>query len=102
MTLRFAAARSPERSPIARALVRRAPSQPSNDNGEPIDETMLHAALRHFAAHGMGAARAAAEEAERSLAADDRAGYNRWLEVCRTLDRRMARRVARRHTAKLR
>jgi hypothetical protein len=103
MTLHFAAARSTARSPIARALARRAPGPAANDNGTapsdfcPVSDRTLHAALRHFAAHGLGAARAAQAEAERALAANDRHGYDRWLSVCRVLDRRLAGQVAKRN-----
>ena len=37
---------------------------------------------------------AARTEAERALAADDRQGYDWWLGICRTLDRRLAAQVA--------
>jgi hypothetical protein len=100
MTLRFAAARSPECSPVARALIRRAPGVAINDNGGPVDEAILNAALRHFAAHGLGAARVAANEAEQNLADGNHRQYERWLAVCRMLDRRLANRLARRHAAK--
>ena len=95
MPLHFAAARSTQRSPIARTLARRVLGRAANDNAG-THEALLHAALRHFAAHGLGAARAAAAEAERALAADDRQSYEWWLGVCRTLDRRLAGRLARR------
>jgi hypothetical protein len=51
---------------------------------------MLHAALRHFAAHGLGAAREARRQAESAFFAGDRQTYDWWLGVCRTLDRRLA------------
>ena len=102
MTIHFAAARSTARSPIARALARRALGRAANDNGgrkadpanDPACDALFHAALRHFAAHGLGAAMAARAEAERALAADDRQGYDWWLGICRTLDRRLAAQVA--------
>lgn len=52
---------------------------------------MLHAALRHFARHGLGAAREARREAERAFFAGDRERYDWWLGICRTLDARIAR-----------
>lgn len=99
MTLRFAAARSAARSPVARALARRAEGCAANDNGaaDGADDLMLHAALRHFAEHGLGAARAARRQAERAFFAGDRAGYDWWLGICRTLDRRLAEELER-HT----
>lgn len=102
MTLRFAPARQPARSPIARTLARRAPGRVANDEGtmaEPAfrDEAMLHEALRHFAVHGLGAARVAASEAERAIGEGNRERYRYWLGICRALDRRLAGQLARRH-----
>lgn len=92
MTVHFAAARSTARSPIARALARRACGRAANDNGDAdgAEDLMLHAALRHFAAHGLGAARAARAQAETAFFAGDRQAYDWWLGICRTLDRRLA------------
>ncbi|MCT2559104.1 hypothetical protein N0B51_08930 [Tsuneonella sp. YG55] len=96
MPLRFAPARTITRSPIARALARRAVERAANDNGDlgPADDAMLYGALRHFATHGLGAALAAATEAERALAAGDRQAHDWWLGICRTFDRRLADRRA--------
>ena len=68
---------------------------PANDNGStrPSD-AMLHAALRHFAAHGLAAAHRARKQAEAAFFAGDRQGYQWWLEICRALDRRMASELA--------
>lgn len=97
MTVHFAAARSTARSPLARALARKAHGRAANDNGRPheADDAMLHAALRHFAAHGLGAARAARKQAEAAFFAGDRQAYTWWLGVCRTLDRRLAAQLVR-------
>lgn len=90
------------RSPVARALVSRGAAAAANDDAAPAtiaagsDDAILHAALRHFAAHGLGAAGAARAEAERALAAGNTPAYARWLEICRMLDRRMANGLARR------
>ena len=95
MSIRFAAPRTPGRypacSPIARGLAGRAIERAANDNGEhaPHDQ-MLRAALRHFADHGLGAARAAREQAEQAFVAGDRQSYDWWLGVTRALDRRLA------------
>ncbi len=62
----------------------------ANDNGAGPADAMLHAALRHFAEHGLAAAQRARRQAEAAFFAGDRQGYQWWLEVCRTLDRRMA------------
>jgi hypothetical protein len=63
----------------------------ANDNRHktPGDE-MLHAALRHFGSHGLGAALQAALQTERAWSTDDRASFLWWLDICRILDRRMA------------
>ncbi|MEE4205300.1 MAG: hypothetical protein V2I39_03350 [Erythrobacter sp.] len=107
MTIHFAAAHgtasAPACAPIARGLVRRARDRAANDNAAPApagalprarrtapSEDVLRAALRHFAEHGLGAARAARLRAETAFFAGDRAGYDWWLEITRTLDRRLA------------
>ena len=97
MTVYFAAARSTARSPLARALARKAHGRAANDNGRArdSDDLMLHAALRHFAEHGLGAARAARRQAEAAFFAGDRQTYDWWLAVCRTLDRRLAAQLVR-------
>ncbi|MBA4353853.1 MAG: hypothetical protein C0409_04105 [Novosphingobium sp.] len=68
-----------------------------NDNAEewcgswPQDSAALDTALRLFAAHGFSAAARARDAATIAQCSGDseRAGF--WLDVCRTLDRRMAR-----------
>lgn len=70
----------------------RARAFPANDNGSPgASDAMLHAALRHFAEHGLAAAQRARKQAEAAIVAGDRQSYLWWLEICRALDRRMAR-----------
>lgn len=99
MSFHFAAARSVAHSPIARALAKKALGRAANDN--PCDasdltgplggqDLMLKAALRHFAEHGLGAAREARKHAERAFFTGDSEGYDWWLRVCRALDRRLA------------
>lgn len=99
MTFRFAPARTTARSPLARALARRTISQAANDNLDPAaqqqDDRLLHAALRHFAAYGLGAAQEARRQAEQAFFAGDRETYHWWLGICRTLDRRLAEETAR-------
>lgn len=99
MSIRFAAARSPGRLPaclpIARALARRSVERAANDNDNDKGDAaqsdkLLHAALRHFAEHGLGAARAARAQAEHAFFAGDRQAYDWWLAVTRTLDQRLA------------
>lgn len=96
MTVHFAAARSITHSPLARAMVRKAVGRAANDNdGAANDDRLLHAALRHFAEHGLGAAQEARQQAEKAFFAGDRQSYDWWLGVCRTLDKRMANRIER-------
>jgi hypothetical protein len=90
MTVHFAASRSGN-APIARILRRQSPVCADNDNGtSPENDRLLHEALRHFARHGLGAAREARRQAERAFFAGDRQTYDWWLDICRTLDRRLA------------
>ena len=90
MTIRFAGP-CPAQAPHLRPhLGRDAIDCPANDNGAPANDAMLHAALRHFAEHGLAAAQRARRQAESAFFAGDRQGYAWWLEVCRTLDRRLA------------
>jgi hypothetical protein len=95
MTLHFAAARTAATSPLARALTRRAPGCAANDNGSETSDHVLHAALRHFAEHGLSAASDAQRKAEAAFFAGDRECYLWWLGVCRTLDKRLAGRLER-------
>jgi hypothetical protein len=93
-------ARVPACLPIARALAARARERAANDNGDAAqrsvpNDQVLRAALRHFAQHGLGAARAAREQAERAISQGDRQAYDWWLGITRTLDRRMADAVSR-------
>lgn len=96
MPVHFAAARSANRSPVARALTRGTRPQAQNDNGEvaplrsSIDATM-RAALRHFAEHGLDAANEARRRAEQAHFTGDSESCAWWTQVCRTLDRRVAR-----------
>ena len=93
MPIRFAPAlcRTRATKPLLRLLRARA----ANDNGqtEP-DDAVLRAALRHFAEHGLAAAEQARRHAEDAFFAGDREAYRWWLDICRTLDRRMARELA--------
>lgn len=96
MTVHFAASRLPAHSPLARILQRRAPAAAANDNcAERPDDRLLHAALRHFAQYGLGAAREARRHAEAAFFAGDRASYDWWLGICRTLDTRLAKSLER-------
>jgi|MedtruStandDraft_1076414.scaffolds.fasta_scaffold30627_2 hypothetical protein len=99
MTIRFAAARRGD-SVVRRVLSTTAPCSAANDNMAPgAGDMMLRAALRHFAAHGLGAAEAARVNAEAAFFAGDRIEYRWWLGICRMLDRRMAEAAAARREA---
>ncbi len=78
-------------------MAQRALGRAANDNGngELASDAVLHAALRHFATHGLGAALTALGEARRARAAGDAQAYDWWLGICRTLDRRVASHVDR-------
>lgn len=92
MQIRFAAPGA--RTRASKPLLRRLRARAANDNGEShTDEAMLRAALRHFAEHGMAAAEQARIHAEAAFFADDREAYRWWLAICRTLDRRLARKL---------
>ena len=99
MPLHFAAARSAARSPVARALARKAVRRAANDNpggaGEAADP-ILHAALRHFGHHGLNAANEAAALAERAWRAGDMDGCQWWTGICSKLDRKLSRELLRR------
>ena len=92
MSIRFAAARGALGPRMAPLRVRALRLVATNDNGPPWQRVKeLDAALRHFARHGLAAARVAADRAQAAQAAGDAAGQARWLDICRTLDHRMAR-----------
>jgi hypothetical protein len=101
MTIRFAAAQRGDSATIARALTVTAPILAANDNTVGFGrDSVLSAALRHFALHGLSAAEQARESAEEAFFAGDRARYDWWIAICRALDRRMAEAVhARRGSA---
>lgn len=91
MSIRFAA--SPSRNParMAPELVRAIRLLPANEDGVEVHEPHLHAALRHFAEHGLSAAQHARAQAIKAARSGDKQGFDWWLEICRALDRRMAR-----------
>ena len=91
MTIRFAASTGANSSRMSARARRRIRELPANDNAVSwATDALLHAALRHFAEHGLSATRRARKQAEAAFFAGDRQGYQWWLEVCRALDRRMA------------
>ena len=92
MQFHYNAVPGQQHSPLARLLVpaRQEPHAANDNDDEQVSPALLEAALRHFARHGLGAARAARNEAEAAFFAGDRAAYRWWLGICRLLDRRMA------------
>ena len=91
MTIRFAAPKHAIRNRMESTEARGACKLPANDNGaKHTSEPMLHAALKHFAEHGLAAARHARAQAEQARQDGDELTYRWWLEICRALDRRMA------------
>ena len=93
MPIRFAAARPALQLSLAPRLRARLIRRAANDNRMvpgTAHDPLLRDALRQFAAHGLGAAETARQTAERAFFAGDRQGYDYWLGICRTLDRRMA------------
>lgn len=95
MTTDFARAHTAARWSPQRYRVPGAPRCAANDNrpqrrdAHPTEE-LLQSALRHFARHGLGAARTARSRADEAYLAGDRAAYDWWLGITRTLDRRLA------------
>ncbi|MCW1402157.1 hypothetical protein OKA06_07385 [Novosphingobium sp. MW5] len=106
MPLHFAASRIGNDAILARMFVRRMPGRAANDNGRAIGDLMadpqvLRETLLHFARYGMGAAAVARREAVIAFDADNDAEGRRWLAICRQLDRRMARGLESRVSARL-
>ena len=99
MSIHFAAAKTaglaPASSPNAKVLGARAKARVANDNTDfsqrsEQNEQVLRAALRHFATHGLGAAKVARAQAEKAFYQGDQETYEWWLGITRTLDRRLA------------
>ncbi|EJL28574.1 hypothetical protein [Novosphingobium sp. AP12] len=111
MTIRFAAAWGGTTPVLSRSLCLGAPLGASNDNPLSARRLALHAvpsapeaeldaglaaALMHFARHGLSAATQARDEALAAHASGDVEASVHWLDICRRLDRRMARAAERR------
>lgn len=95
MSIRLAATVSPISARMTPERVRAIRPLPANDVAPVVGETHLHAALRHFAKHGLAAAQHAREQAINAAKAGDRQTFEWWLEICRALDRPMARKIDR-------
>lgn len=101
MAIHFAAKRGPAAAPVARILAVRSAPLAANDNGslastQQQNDQLLRAALNHFGQYGLGAARTAREQVDKAVSEGDQQGYDRWLGITRTLDRRLAREIERR------
>lgn len=90
MTIHFAAARPALAVHFVHARRIGGLLRAANDNHSGRRDLLPREALRHFAAHGLRAATVARGNAEEAHRAGDGQGYAHWLEICRTLDRRMA------------
>ena len=94
MSIRFATPNPPRGCLTrwqSREAVRRAVLSAANDNLLwQARAAVLHDALSHFAVHGVGAARLAGERALAAAERGDAPDHARWLDICRSLDRRLA------------
>jgi hypothetical protein len=104
MSVRFASANHPVRRlgwrAAGRGLVAPALARAANDNGSASPDTarfdpMLAEALRHFAVHGLAAAKAAVDAAADAAYRGDATEQDHWLAITRMFDRRMAARAVR-------
>lgn len=100
MSIRFAAPKHAIRNRMECVEAQAVSLLAANDNGTSVTHaavgnSTLHAALRHFAQHGLAAACHARACAEQARLAGDELAYDWWLEICRALDRRMARDIDR-------
>jgi hypothetical protein len=87
MSIRFAAAGSGECMVVARVLSSPCPRPAANDVEAAIcHDQLLVSTLRHFARHGLGAAREARRLAQEAHRQQDQDRYRHWLAVYRHLD----------------
>lgn len=93
MPIRFAAPASRILPRMSRESVRAIRPIAANDDGDVVTQSHMHAALRHFAQHGLAAAQHAREQAVNAASAGDRQTFEWWLEIVRALDRPMARKM---------
>ena len=100
MSIHFAAANpagfTRAKPAVAKKILAKAQARVANDNEaeREVADRVLKAALRHFAQHGLGAAKVARAQAEKAFFEGDRDTYDWWLGITRTLDRRLAASVA--------
>lgn len=91
MSIRFAASRHSNRVCMPKDYVRMLSWRAANDNGSNLRADRVNVALRHFAKHGLAAAQHAREQAIIAGKTGDQKSFEWWLDICRALDRRMAR-----------
>ena len=89
MSIRFAAPPSVSPARMCAARMCELSLLAVNDN-ESGTGGNVHAALKHFAKHGLEAAQAAGRQAEQAAREGDDEAYRWWFGMCRTLDRRLA------------
>ncbi len=95
MSIHFVAASTGPISTAARLRRTSLPMNAANDNCSGIGgEQLLHAALRHFAEHGLSAASRAQANAEAAFFDGRSEDYRWWMAICTALDRRMPAAVA--------
>ena len=94
MSIRFAARSSQASVRMTRDRVRALMPVAANDAGHSVGPAQMREALQQFARHGLGAAEHARTQAMKAANAGDRQTFEWWLEICRALDRPMARRLA--------
>ena len=92
MPIRFAPARNAANSPIARILKRGPLKLAANDHDGIFlgMKDTTQDALRHFAIHGLRAAKVALGNASAAAAAAHDEDYRYWLGICHELDARAA------------
>ncbi|MGB3165894.1 MAG: hypothetical protein WBA68_03865 [Alteraurantiacibacter sp.] len=95
MSIRFAAPTGRIAARMSRERVRAFLPMAANDDGAVVGQTLMRGALNHFAKHGLHAAQHAREQAIKAGRAGDRQTFEWWLEICRALDRSMARQLDR-------
>ncbi len=95
MSIHFVAASTGLVSATVRFRRAPMPMSAANDNCDVIGgEQLLHAALRHFAEHGLSAAARARANAEAAFFDGRSEDYRWWMAICTALDRRMPGAVA--------
>lgn len=91
MTIRYSAALPSVRNAAPRGWGRVPVCHAANDNPRDVrNDPILRAALRHFAAQGLGAAADARDRALAAHRAGDLPTCRHWLSICAKLDRRLA------------